>query len=171
MVEIVPILANEIDDLISLSKQTFTETFEAHNTPENLQHYLNTAYHADKLLNEMQDENSKFFFAIVDGVKAGYLKINFNNAQTELQDPTAMEIERIYVLKAFHGQKLGQALMEKAKQEALAHQKAFLWLGVWEKNDRALQFYTKNGFEAFGTHDFTMGDDVQTDIMMKLKVN
>ncbi|MNE41268.1 Protease synthase and sporulation negative regulatory protein PAI 1 [compost metagenome] len=78
-----------------------------------------------------------------------------------------MEIERIYVLRAFHGKKVGQILYEKALQIAEVLGLSFIWLGVWEKNLRAIQFYEKNGFVAFDKHIFKLGDDEQTDIMMK----
>ena len=98
----------------------------------------------------------------------GYLKINFGASQTELKDNEALEIERIYVLQAFHGKKLGQALYEKAISIAKEMKVKYVWLGVWEQNHRALQFYKKNGFVPFDTHIFKLGNDEQTDIMMKL---
>jgi ribosomal protein S18 acetylase RimI-like enzyme len=98
----------------------------------------------------------------------GYLKINFGSAQTEPQEDKALEIERIYVVHHFHGKKIGQLLFEKAIQIAQQKKVTFVWLGVWEENHRAIQFYTKNGFEAFDKHIFVLGDDEQTDIMMKL---
>jgi ribosomal protein S18 acetylase RimI-like enzyme len=89
-------------------------------------------------------------------------------SQTELKDNDALEIERIYVLKDFHGKKVGQLLFDKAITIAKAKHVAYVWLGVWEENKRALQFYTKNGFVEFDQHVFVLGDEAQTDIMMKL---
>ncbi len=118
----------------------------------------------------MQDEFSEFYFARVDGVLAGYLKLNFGVSQTELKDPKAIEIERIYVLKAFQGKRVGQALYEHALQLARDRGVDYIWLGVWEQNHKAIRFYEKNGFVAFDKHLFMLGDDPQTDIMMKLKL-
>jgi ribosomal protein S18 acetylase RimI-like enzyme len=103
----------------------------------------------------------------LDEAVIGYLKINTGQAQTELQDSQALEIERIYVLKSFHGKKVGQLLYEKAMSVAAELGVNYVWLGVWEKNARAIRFYSKNGFEPFDKHIFKLGDDVQTDIMMK----
>jgi ribosomal protein S18 acetylase RimI-like enzyme len=72
------------------------------------------------------------------------------------------------VLQDFHGKKVGQLLYEKAIQIARNKKVPFVWLGVWEENHRAIQFYIKNGFVAFDQHIFKLGDDEQTDIMMKL---
>ena len=101
----------------------------------------------------------------------GYLKINTGDAQTEIQDSQTLEIERIYVLKEFHGKKVGQLLYEKAIQIATGLKVNYIWLGVWEQNLRALQFYKKNGFLAFDKHMFKLGNDEQIDIMMKLTLN
>lgn len=92
-------------------------------------------------------------------------------SQTEIKDSDALEIERIYVLKDFHGKKVGQLLFDKAIAIAKAQQVAYIWLGVWIENKRALQFYTKNGFVEFDQHVFVLGDETQTDIMMKLELN
>ncbi|MBP7822091.1 MAG: GNAT family N-acetyltransferase, partial [Saprospiraceae bacterium] len=101
----------------------------------------------------------------------GYLKLNFGSSQTELQDEKALEIERIYVSKEYHGKSVGQLLYDMAIQIAKQKNADYVWLGVWEENPRAINFYKKNGFVAFDKHIFKLGDDEQTDIMMKLKLN
>ena len=171
MVNIVPIAENQVDELIEIGKKTFTETFTPHNKAENLNIYLTNSFTVEKLTKELLNKDSKFYFAEVDGQIAGYLKVNFREAQTELQDPWAIEVERIYVLQSFQGKKVGQALMETAFQEAKKNQCQYLWLGVWEKNEKALAFYIKNGFEVFGNHVFQFGDEPQNDLMMKLKLH
>jgi ribosomal protein S18 acetylase RimI-like enzyme len=108
---------------------------------------------------------------MLDEKVIGYLKLNMGISQTELKDNDALEIERIYVLKAFQGKKVGQLLFDKAITIAKELQVAYVWLGVWEENKRAIQFYTKNGFVEFDQHVFVLGDEPQTDIMMKLQLN
>jgi diamine N-acetyltransferase len=98
------------------------------------------------------------------------LKLNFGFSQAELKDPKAIEIERIYVLKEFHGKAAGQLLYEKAMQIAIHSNAEYVWLGVWEKNLRAISFYKKNGFMEFDRHVFKLGDESQTDLMMKLQL-
>jgi ribosomal protein S18 acetylase RimI-like enzyme len=160
-----------IKDLAQLQKigiSTFTETFAEHNTKEDLEKYLKESFAADKLIAELENPDAAFYFAEVDDTVIGYLKINFGDAQTELKDNKSVEIERIYVLQAYHGKKIGQLLFNKAIEIAKEHQAHYVWLGVWEENHRALQFYKKNGFVQFDTHIFKLGNDEQTDIMMKL---
>lgn len=162
-----------IEDLKTLqliSEITFTETFAAVNTPENLANYIEQSFNSEQLSMEINNQNSQFYIAFSASEPVGYLKINFGDAQTETVTKNAIEIHRIYVLQAFHGKKVGQLFLDKVI--AVAQQMAVdsIWLGVWEENHRALQFYTKNGFVAFDKHIFTLGDDVQTDLLMQLKV-
>lgn len=161
---------NDIDRLREIGRQTFFETFSAWNSPENMKKYLDENFSIEKLTAELNDKNSEFYFATLDGLAIGYLKINFGQSQTELKDDKAIEIERIYVLKDFHGKSIGQLLYDKAIQISRHKNADYIWLGVWEENSRAINFYKKNGFVEFDKHVFKLGNEEQTDIMMKLKV-
>lgn len=161
---------NDISQLLQIGKQTFYETFSAVNSEENMSKYLEESFTIEKLTNELNDANAEFYFATEDDNVIGYLKVNFGDSQTELQDKNALEIERIYVLKEYHGKNIGQLLFKKAIQIANNKNKEYVWLGVWEENLRAIQFYKKNGFVEFDKHIFVLGDDAQTDIMMKLQL-
>ncbi|MEY8685962.1 N-acetyltransferase family protein [Bacteroides sp. AN502(2024)] len=153
--------------LQEIGRQTFFETFALHNSEEDMRKYLQTGFADDKMRSELSDSLSDIYFAMDGSRVIGYLKLNFGESQTELQDSRSIEIERIYVLRAYHGKKVGQMLYDKAVEVGLAHALDYVWLGVWEKNERAIAFYTKNGFTAFDKHIFVLGDDRQTDILMK----
>src|SRR5947208_16768799 len=114
--------------------------------------YLEEGYSLEKLTAELNDQNSEFYFALLDNNVIGYLKLNFGQSQTELKDDKALEIERIYVLREFHGRKVRQLLYEKAMQIASQINAEYDWLGVWEENPRAIKFYKKNGFVEFDKH-------------------
>ena len=161
---------SHIAALQQIGRQTFSETFAESNSAENMAKYLEEAYSLEKLTEELNNPNSFFYFAMLDEKVIGYLKINMGGSQTELKDNDALEIKRIYVLKDFHGKKVGQLLFDKAIAIAKGQQVAYVWLGVWEENKRAPQFYTKNGFIEFDQHVFMLGDEAQTDIMMKLEL-
>ncbi|QJB32224.1 GNAT family N-acetyltransferase [Chitinophaga oryzae] len=159
--------ADDLATILLIGRQTFFETFAPHNTATNMQRYLEESFSDEKVRGELNNPES-FFFVATEGTKpVGYLKLNTGKAQTEAQDDTALEIERIYVSSDYHGKKVGQLLYEKALETALALGKSYLWLGVWEHNPRAIRFYEKNGFVAFSQHIFSMGEEEQTDIMMK----
>lgn len=162
-----------IDDLQSLAliaRQTFYEAFAADNTVDNMNLYMDAAFSTEQLSRELADTATEIYLAFNEGAVAGYLKLNHAGAQTELQDKHALEIERIYVAAAFYGKKLGQLLYEKAVEVAHRAGARYIWLGVWEANERAIRFYTKNGFVPFDTHVFRLGHDEQTDIMMRKEI-
>ena len=159
----------DLKELQELGKKTFYESFAADNTADNMQYYLDTNFTDEKLGEEINNPYSEFYFAKIDDEAIGYLKINSGTAQTELQDDDkALELERIYVLQEFQGKKIGQILFDKALEVAKEKNADYIWLGVWEKNLKAIRFYEKNGFVSFGTHLFKLGDDEQTDIIMRL---
>ena len=161
---------DDLEALRDLSIQTFKETFEEVNTEEDMQKYLDENLSIEKLKTELENVNSEFYFAENNGEILGYLKLNFKDAQTEKLEENHFEIERIYVLKAFLGQKIGQILFDKAIEIGREKNLEYVWLGVWEENHRAIRFYGKNGFEIFGKHDFVLGEDIQTDLLMKMKI-
>lgn len=169
-ISVTKITKDEILQLQKIGRQTFYETFSESNTEENMKSYLENGFSIDKITAELNDENAEFYLAKIENNVIGYLKINFGASQTELKDDKAIEIERIYVLKEYHGQKVGQILYDKAIEIAQQKSADFVWLGVWEENPRAINFYKKNGFIEFDKHIFKLGDDEQTDIMMKLKL-
>lgn len=156
--------------LQAIGRQSFSETFAAGNTEANMQRYLEEGFSAEKLTTELANKHSRFYFAELDGHVIGYLKLNFGPAQTDLRDDRAVEIERIYVLQAYHGKQVGQLLYEKALEVARGAAAHYVWLGVWEENPRAIRFYEKNGFADFDKHVFKLGEDEQTDILMRLSL-
>jgi diamine N-acetyltransferase len=164
------IAIEDIEELQNVSRMTFSETFAPWNTEKNMKKYLEERFSQEKLTGELENLNSEFYFAILDKSVIGYLKINCGEAQTESFESNSLEIERIYVLKQFHGKKIGQILYDKALEIARERKFRFLWLGVWERNERAIRFYEKNGFIEFEKHIFKLGDEIQTDIMMKIEL-
>lgn len=168
--QIKKVAKNDIWQLQQICSQTFAETFSAMNSEEDMQKYLADSFSDEKLRTELRDENSAYYFALVNEKVAGYLKVNFGQSQNELKNENALEIERIYVLKAFQGKRVGQVLFEKAIEMAEQKEVDFVWLGVWEHNAKAIRFYRKNGFEVFDKHVFMLGHDKQTDLMMKRQI-
>lgn len=164
------ITLDDLEKLLKIGRKTFEETFSESNSEENMKNYLEEGFSKEKLTTEINNKDSEFYFAILKDEVIGYLKVNFGESQTELKDSKALEIERIYVSKEFHGKSVGQILYDKAIEIAKQKGSEYVWLGVWEENPRAISFYKKNGFVEFDKHIFRLGDDEQTDIMMKMKL-
>lgn len=165
---IVPAITAEVELLQQIAKQTFQESFGAENTPENMKHYLQESFSITKLSAELSNPDSEFYFAMLKNQPIGYMKLNFRAAQTEVFNSRAVELERIYVLQSHQGQKTGSLLFSQALSAATEVKAPFLWLGVWERNTKAIKFYQRNGFNEFATHPFMLGDEKQTDILMRL---
>jgi ribosomal protein S18 acetylase RimI-like enzyme len=166
-VSIIPATAADIDALQSISRQTFSAAFAHQNTEENMQAYLENNLSKEQLLKELATEGSEFYMAYNNRQAVGYLKLNFGNAQTDLQEPKSMEIERIYVMPDYFGKNAGKQLLDFAVETARYYNAESIWLGVWEHNLRAIRFYQKNGFSEFARHNFILGTEKQTDLLMR----
>lgn len=157
-----------VEELQSISRQTFYETYHKMNSKENMDKYLNENLSISTLEKELKNPNSEFYIIKDLDKNIGYLKLNMGPAQTDIKDASALEIERIYVIKEYQGKKAGQQLYEKTIQVAKEKMLKYIWLGVWQENSKAIQFYVKNGFEIFDQHVFKLGDEEQTDFLMRL---
>ena len=157
----------DLKELVSISRSTYYHSFIADNSQENMKLYLDAAFSNDTLSSEIANKNSVFYFAYLMGVVVGYFKLNWGDAQKDVHDDKAVEIERIYVLKEFQRKRLGQQMLEKAIDLSRDRNAEFIWLGVWERNIKAIRFYERNGFKTFGDHIFMLGNDEQRDILMK----
>lgn len=158
---------SDVKELTLLSKTTFFDAFYHLNNPDDIQAYADKCLTEDKLAAELANPASAFYFAMMDDEIAGYMKINFGEAQSDIKDPAALEIERIYVSKLYQGKQIGTHLLKHVLQLAREANLKYIWLGVWEQNNRAIKFYQQNGFEVFGSHDFLLGSDLQTDLLMR----
>ncbi|MEC5166402.1 ribosomal protein S18 acetylase RimI-like enzyme [Flavobacterium sp. PL11] len=154
--------------LQEISIRTFTEAFSSTNNADNIAIYILEKFGLEQLTFEINNANSQFYFAFANDQVIGYIKLNSGDAQTENIVGNNLEIQRIYIIESFHGKKVGQLLLDYALQIALDAGFESVWLGVWEHNYKAIQFYSKNGFTVFDKHDFMMGNDKQTDLLMNL---
>lgn len=170
MIFVKPVKKTDLQVLREIARATFADAFSAQNAAADMEKYLDENFSLEKLAAEFENPESLFFFAEVSHKAAGYLKLNWGAAQTEPLPGSTLEIERIYVLPAYQGKGIGKALFEKAYSIAQEKKMDALWLGVWEKNTSAIRFYRKQGFVEFDKHLFRLGDDIQTDLLMKLKI-
>jgi ribosomal protein S18 acetylase RimI-like enzyme len=171
MITIQKVQLKDADTLLSFSKKTFYHFFGPLNDNANMDAYASTAFTHQRMLEELSNANSEFYFVMDENLIAGYLKLNFNDAQNEFKESDAMEIERIYVSEDQIGKGVGKQLLDFAIDIAQSRQFSYLWLGVWEHNHRALKFYERNGFKVFSSHPFVLGEDKQLDLLMKLQLS
>ena len=158
---------DQLNLLTELTRNTFFESYAEQNSTVTIEKYIEENFNSKQLSHQLTNRFSEFYVLFKDSKATGYLKLNTNCAQTETADMTAIEIERIYVLETYQGQNLGSTLLKKAFEIYQSGEHSFLWLGVWENNNKAIQFYQKNGFVKYGEHKFDFGGDLQTDWLMK----
>lgn len=159
---------NDLDCLTNISRITFSDAFEKDNNPEDFKTYLDAAFSKEEIQKELLDKQSDFYLVYQNKELVAYFKLCENEAQAEDYGETAIELSRIYVLEAFQGHALGTHILKKIMDIAKTKQKSMLWLGVWQKNTKAVRFYERYGFTIFDTHSFYIGKDKQTDWLMRL---
>ncbi len=167
MAEIRKVTEEEVEALRALAERTFVSTFAPFNSPDNMQSYLSSALTIEQLTNELKSADRETYFAILNNNPIGYIQLTFQSTETGLEHLNAIEIVRLYVDAEYLGKNIGKQLMEKAISVALKRKADYLWLGVWEHNDRARNFYARWGFEEFGSHVFQLGDDAQKDLLLR----
>jgi len=162
-------IASERDaELIAdLSHKTFYDSYAIYNTKKNMEKFLNEQFTRQKLIEEVSQPWHIFFLAYLVNEPVGYVKVREGEIPLALVNRPCMEIARIYSVQHMIGKGVGSTLMQTSIDVALQKRKKVLWLGVWEKNQRAIDFYSKWGFEKFGEHNFLLGDELQTDWLMK----
>lgn len=163
-----PVLSSEVEVLCEVAKATFIATYSDHNTPENMKLYVREHFNYQRMIKEVNQPDIHYFIAIKNEQIIGYTKLNEGAAQTESKFPNTLEIERIYVIPSQHKKGIGALLLQEAIR--LARKKDFsqIWLGVWDQNTKAIDFYERSKFYKDGIHPFVLGEEPQRDYIMKL---
>ena len=165
-----PITTSDVEKLQKVSRETFKATFDPYTAPNDMVRFLEEDYETVKLVKEIENPNSRFYFLMVQNEIAGYLKINVGDAQTEHLRENALEVERIYLRSSFQHRGLGNVLLDFAEKTAREEGKDYMWLGVYEKNVPAQHFYKRHGFSKVSQHTFQVGSDPQTDWLLVKKL-
>lgn len=151
--------------LAALARRTFAEAFGADNTPEDLAAFLDATYGPDIQRQELDTRGLTYLVAEREGDLLAYALLR-DKVSPVVADPSAIEVQRFYVDRAGHGRGIAQTLMGACISEAVARGAGSLWLGVWQRNTRAIRFYVAQGFREVGTQTFVVGSDPQTDVVM-----
>jgi diamine N-acetyltransferase len=168
MIQIRIATAADTERISNIAIQTFVETYSWYNSPENMRSYTGLHFSTEQTRLELDESTTCFFLAFESEIPVGYAKMRVLECPEEIKDKKHIEVERIYVLKKYQNRNIGYALMNQCINHARTHAFEILWLGVWEKNQRAIDFYIRMGFTPFGTHIFQLGNDPQCDYLMKL---
>ena len=161
----------DVTTLTELARRTFHETFAGDNRAEDMEQYLKETFGERQQARELNDPSITTFLVEQDGVAVAYAQVRSGVAPASVGEGRALEIARFYVDRNAHGRGVAQRLMQAVKEHARALDCTLLWLGVWERNARAIAFYRKCGFERAGSQPFILGSDLQTDDLMRCRLS
>lgn len=149
---------------------SYTDAFAPFNAPENMEAYFKESYNLPVLERELTETDSKLLLACENTTIVGFSRLRESNEVSEILGSNTIELQRLYVLTEAQGKSVGKRLMESSLIYATERRYNWIWLGVWERNFNAQKFYDKWGFEKFSEHIFWMGDDAQTDWLLRKKL-
>ena len=162
--------SKDLEILRSFAERTFRLAFEADNDPVRFEEYCRKAFFLEQFRVELDHPASGFWFYWEGDFLAAYLKLNFDKHPEALNSGRTVQVERLYVEPSMQGRKIGEQLLDFALEQAIANQAELIWLSVWQANPPALRFYERCGYEIFGTKTFWLGDEAQTDWLVRKKV-
>ena len=162
---------NDAARLSEFAERTFRETFAADNKPADMDVYCLQAFSLATQSAEIADPSiDTILLEDRSGTLVAYAQLRIGPTPTDVKGPGPIELVRFYVDRSHHGSGLAQLLMEEAIATASGRGARTIWLGVWERNFRARAFYRKFGFADVGDHEFHLGQDIQTDLVMALEI-
>ena len=159
-------IASDAAALAELAARTFSDTFAAQNRAEDIEAYLTKTYGEAQQLREIEDPSIVTLVVEDDGALVAFAQLRGSHAEHG-----DVELARLYVDRDQHGRGIAQSLMNASIDAARELGGATLWLGVWERNARAIRFYEKCGFRDVGSQPFLLGSDLQTDRVMTFVIS
>src|SRR5215203_4853129 len=156
---------DDAENLACIAWQSFYDAFADHpkNAPEDMKSYMDEAFSTQALAEDLTEKDAIYYVAEIGDKMVGYAKIKQNSREPCVSGTNPIELCRLYSLNEYIGKGIGKTLMLKCLEFAAENRHDFMWLGVWEFNFRAQDFYKKFGFEKCGEHVFQLGSDPQTD--------
>jgi diamine N-acetyltransferase len=152
--------------LSALAEETFRATFAAVNNPDDTALHCRTSYSEMIQAEEISNPNMVTLVCDHEARLVGFAQLRWNEAPSCVVADAPGEIQRLYVVSDCHGKGVARNLMSACIDEMISHRSDVVWLGVWERNPRAIAFYRKFGFVEVGAHVFSLGNDLQRDIVM-----
>lgn len=155
--------AQDCHTIVDLGKKTFVETYAEVGANEALEAYVRQKFSPEKIEEELGNPSSRFYIGFVNDIAVAFTKLRNDRKAKGLEGRNAIEVERIYVLKEYQGVKVGKEMMEECKRLAAEEKYDTIWLQVWQRNSKAIQFYQKLGFVVFETAIFNFTGSLQQD--------
>jgi ribosomal protein S18 acetylase RimI-like enzyme len=156
--------------LAAFAATAFSDTFAVDNRADDMAAYLAETFGESQQRAELTDPNCTVFLAERDGEIVGYAMLHDGPPPPCVHDASAIEITRLYAGQRWIGAGIGALLMQRCLVEAASRARRTIWLGVWERNVRAIGFYQRWHFSIVGSQPFQLGSDRQNDRVMARRV-
>ncbi len=156
-------LPTDSGSIAALARQTFEDSFGADNDPRDMAVYVDQSFGPHIQAAQLADPASCFLIAEAAGQIVGYARLLQSPAPACIPASHSVRLQRLYADREWIGRGVGAALMAACIDEAIRQGYEGVWLGVWDKNERAIRFYRKWGFRPVGAQPFVLGSDHQTD--------
>lgn len=158
MIKIRKAISKDCELIAAIGETTFLETYLI-NTPQTaVENFIEKTFDIDTLAEELCNPNIHYYIVYHDDIIAGYSKIEFNVPTEHIETTAITKLDRLYVLKEFHGKNIGPQLFKYTIESSKKHQQQGMWLYVWIENKRAISFYKKNNFKVVGQYDFILSE-------------
>jgi ribosomal protein S18 acetylase RimI-like enzyme len=164
-------LGSDASDLAEIGRETFVETFGHLYPPADLKTYVDEAYSVERMSHDLEDPEVEVRVALSGRRMVAYCKIGPCKLPIDTGPEPSLELHRVYVYQARQGVGVGRILLAWAIERARRRGAANLFLGVWESNDRAIALYESRGFETIGSYKFKVGNTLDDEIIMRLRLN
>lgn len=158
MTSIVKANEKDIQLLVQIGKQSFIESHGRSAPETDIIAYIKKKFSDDALKEELRETANIYHIIYFNKQPAGYSKIIFNHPHINIRQQRITKLERLYLLKDFYNLKLGVELLQFNTELSKEEDEEGMWLFVWKENQRAVQFYTKAGFQVIGSYNFSISE-------------
>ncbi|MDN3665582.1 GNAT family N-acetyltransferase [Algibacter miyuki] len=149
---------NEAQLIAEIGRQSFLESHGHSASEDDIKNFVDKTYQEKAIAEEFKNENVQYYIISYEDKIAGFSKIEINALSPWIDEAAVTKLDRLYLLEAFHGKKLGVALFNFIIETSKQHNQKGIWLAVWVENLKAIKFYTKNEFKIVGNYDFKLSD-------------
>jgi len=158
MIKIIKASIEHSELIAEIGKKTFLESHGHCASKEDVQSFILKTYNLKAIEAEFENLKAQYHIIYFNNKVAGFSKIELNTPNKNINDLNVTKLDRLYILEAFHRQKLGSKLFDFTIQLSKKTNQKGIWLAVWVKNQKAIHFYNKQGFKIVGEYSFQISE-------------
>lgn len=150
--------ARYAEPVATFVRNIFAETYGSALPADTLARYLARHVSPDAIELELRDPQASTLVATIGASIIATARLARKVEPPCVPEMQAIEISRFYVAAPLRGSGVAHNLIRACETEAVARNAPAVWLCAWERNARAVAFYTRAGFEIVGSTTIMVGD-------------